>query len=111
MRWARVWTGDQALHNGLVDGLGGLPEAIQAAREAAGIGAAEQVEVQHLPRSRNLVDLLLFGGGGAGDVKLPDLLSSLSLPALEGVRGYVGSLMALRRELAVCMLPALVNVR
>jgi len=27
------------------------------------------------------------------------------------VRGYVGSLMALRRELAVCMLPALVNVR
>lgn len=33
----RVWTGQQALENGLVDQLGGLREAIQKARELAGL--------------------------------------------------------------------------
>ena len=33
----RVWTGNQALENGLVDALGGLPETIKAAAQAANI--------------------------------------------------------------------------
>ncbi len=33
----RVWTGNQALENGLVDALGGLPETLDAAAKAAGI--------------------------------------------------------------------------
>ena len=32
-----MWTGAQALHLGLVDGLGGLQDAICLAREAAGL--------------------------------------------------------------------------
>ena len=33
----RVWTGAQALQLGLVDGLGGLQDAVRLAREAAGL--------------------------------------------------------------------------
>lgn len=33
----RVWTGSQALENGLIDALGGLPETIHAAAQAAGL--------------------------------------------------------------------------
>ncbi len=106
----RVWTGEQARRNGLVDALGGLPEAVQAARDAAGIADDVQVDVEHLPRSRNLAQLLMFGGG---DVQAPDTLGSLSLilPPVRGLRTYLGSLMALRRELSVCLLPALISVR
>jgi len=48
----RVWTGAQALERKLVDRLGGLAEAVKAARERAGIPTGEEVE------------LLGLGGGG-----------------------------------------------
>jgi protease-4 len=41
----RVWTGAQALERRLVDRLGGLPEAIAAARERAGLLPGDEVEV------------------------------------------------------------------
>ncbi len=41
----RVWTGVQAQENGLVDRLGGLHDAIQVARELAGIGPRAEVDV------------------------------------------------------------------
>ena len=34
----RVWTGAEALQNGLVDGLGGFRDALEAAKDLAGIG-------------------------------------------------------------------------
>jgi protease-4 len=37
----RIWTGAQAQARGLVDELGGLDEAVTAARQAAGLGAGE----------------------------------------------------------------------
>lgn len=41
----RVWTGVQAVENGLVDRLGGLQDAIQVARELAGINPHSEVKV------------------------------------------------------------------
>ncbi len=41
----RVWTGEQALERRLVDRLGGLPEAVAAARERAGLPRDEAVEL------------------------------------------------------------------
>ena len=35
----RVWSGAEALKNGLIDGLGGMPEALDMAAEMAGISA------------------------------------------------------------------------
>src|SRR5262249_31221331 len=46
----RVWTGLSALDRGLVDVLGGLPEAFAIARSMAGISEDESVEIDVYPR-------------------------------------------------------------
>jgi len=46
----RVWTGLSAIDLGLVDVLGGLPEAFAIARSMAGIGEDESVEIEVYPR-------------------------------------------------------------
>ncbi len=45
----RVWTGAQAKENGLVDGFGGLRDAIAKARELAGIAKDARIEVRRFP--------------------------------------------------------------
>lgn len=45
----RVWTGEQALERGLVDELGGLRDAIEAAKELAGIEADESITLKRYP--------------------------------------------------------------
>ena len=45
----RVWTGRQAMEAGLVDRLGGLQTAVQAAARRAGLDDPGQLEVEHLP--------------------------------------------------------------
>lgn len=56
----RVWTGRQALANGLVDALGGLNRALEIAREEAGIDAKEKLTLVHYPKERGLFEML-FG--------------------------------------------------
>ena len=46
----RVWTGQQAKGNGLVDALGGLDRAVALAKERAKIAASQDVEVVVYPR-------------------------------------------------------------
>jgi protease-4 len=59
----RVWTGRQARELGLVDQLGGLGDAIAAAKELAGIPASEVVTIRRYPRSPGLLELLVRGRG------------------------------------------------
>lgn len=54
----RVWTGEQARDNGLIDELGGLLDSIDAAKRAIGLNVAEKVEVVFYPRSRGLFERL-----------------------------------------------------
>ena len=64
MAAGRVWTGREAARRGLVDRLGGIQEAMLAARARAGIGPDQAVVVETFPRpqasliSRILGDLL-----------------------------------------------------
>ena len=51
----RIFTGRQAVANGLIDAEGGLNDAIEAAKETAGLDAAHYLM---LPRPRTLFDLL-----------------------------------------------------
>lgn len=51
----RVWTGTQAIDNGLVDEMGGFFDGINAAKLAAGIAADEKVELVFYPRHRNVL--------------------------------------------------------
>jgi protease-4 len=55
----RVWLGDQAKANGLVDELGGLDTAIDLVKAKAKIPAAEQVNVVLYPGRRSILDMLL----------------------------------------------------
>lgn len=55
----RVWTGNQALRLNLVDGLGGLPLAINTAKNLAGLTAEEEVRLVIWPKKRSWLDIIL----------------------------------------------------
>jgi protease-4 len=64
----RVWTGQQALERHLVDHLGGLREALEAARSAAYL--PEDAPIVELPRDDDSLLQKVFTavtGGGGGD--------------------------------------------
>jgi len=61
----RVWTGAQARERDLVDELGGLPEALLAARQAAGLSPDEPVRHRVYGGSEAFLQL---GGGGSIEV-------------------------------------------
>jgi protease-4 len=52
----RVWTGEDAKRLGLVDELGGFPEALRLAREAARIPAGEKVHLKLFPKKKSFFD-------------------------------------------------------
>ncbi|MFQ5512017.1 MAG: signal peptide peptidase SppA [Candidatus Krumholzibacteriia bacterium] len=59
----RVWTGRQALDNGLIDELGGLDRAIELARELAELPADEGVTVVDYPKKKGILEMISSGGG------------------------------------------------
>ncbi len=57
----RVWTGRQAVANGLTDEVGGFWEAVEAARRLAEIPADTKTGLWHLPEKQDLLATLLKG--------------------------------------------------
>jgi protease-4 len=55
----RVWTGKQALENGLVDVLGGLDEAIDIAAQSSG---TKDFQVRYYPRPKTLLEKIVDTG-------------------------------------------------
>ncbi len=55
----RVWTGEQAKDNGLVDELGGMATALQLAKKEAGMAADEAVELVFYPKPKGILSALL----------------------------------------------------
>ncbi len=55
----RIWSGQQAKSNGLVDELGGLTEAVEEARRLAQIPARKKVRLVHYYRRRRLREMLV----------------------------------------------------
>ncbi|KPK65375.1 MAG: hypothetical protein AMK73_03200, partial [Planctomycetes bacterium SM23_32] len=108
----RAWTGGQAHRRGLVDELGGLSDAIRAAKEQAGIPPEQRVHIVHLPRPQSVVELLLFGDEESPELRGGDVWGRGALPEPLGrLRPYVAALTALQDEAALCLLPAVVTVR
>ncbi|MFN3243854.1 MAG: signal peptide peptidase SppA [Planctomycetota bacterium] len=50
----RVWSGEQAVHNGLVDEIGGVDRAVAMIRERARIEG--DLEIRHMPQPTNFAD-------------------------------------------------------
>ena len=57
----RIWTGRQAVANGLTDEVGGLWEAVAAARRLADIPEDTKTGLWHLPEKQDLLATLLKG--------------------------------------------------
>ena len=53
----RVWTGAQALENGLLDQMGGLVQAVERAQREAGLPKKKKVRLVRYFRRRTLRDL------------------------------------------------------
>lgn len=57
----RIFTGRQALGNGLIDDLGGFDEALALLKTQVGIAADEEVTFVHLPESKGLWEEITSG--------------------------------------------------
>lgn len=75
----RVWLGDQAKANGLVDELGGLDRAVEMIRTRAHIPQANKVSLVLYPAKRSLFDLLFRSGA---DSEADAMLSGVGLAPL-----------------------------
>ena len=70
----RVWTGEQAQQNGLVDELGGYDRALELLKQKAGIAASAPVELVEFPQRKSLWELLL-NRAGAEQMHVPSILA------------------------------------
>ncbi|HUA83003.1 MAG TPA: signal peptide peptidase SppA [Bryobacteraceae bacterium] len=64
----RVWLGEQAKQNGLVDDLGGIDRAVEMIKQRLRIPASEKITLVTYPPRRSWLDLLLNRGGDSADV-------------------------------------------
>jgi protease IV len=64
----RVFTGNEAVASGLIDGLGNLQAAIREAASLAEIAPETPLQVRHLPARSSPLEQMLGGGSGSGAV-------------------------------------------
>ncbi len=99
----RVWTGRQALANGLVDELGTLDDAITGAKKFAGIDPKEEMELLVLPKATSIFEKLL-----EGEAKMPfgkmDV-SIMQLPGMEKALRMAAPLLSTRKDFVKALLP------
>ncbi len=97
----RVWTGEQAMANGLVDRLGGLLDAIDEAKKAIGVDVADKVEVVFYPRSRGFFERLAEALGTRGALRSPVWWSEVrrAFAAFEFPDGGILTMMPQRVEI------------
>ena len=79
----RVWTGQQAKQNGLVDALGGLDRAIATAKQRAKIAADSEVELVIYPPRKSFYEILTDQFGVTGDQMAAGAWLSANLTAGE----------------------------
>lgn len=112
MARGRVWSGEDARAKGLVDQMGGLLEAIDAARQRAGISPTEEVDVSIVGEPHGLL-AFLSGDDGllhslAGDRGVPQPLS----PAIRALATDIGLDQAILLEPTIkAMMPFTLKVR
>lgn len=83
----RVWTGRQALDNGLIDAVGNLDDAVALAMELAEIESDRPPKLVHLPEVKGLIGTILSGGAGASDPVATAVRSALYREVAGELRG------------------------
>lgn len=105
----RVWLGDQAKANGLVDELGGLDRAVEVIKAKAGIPASGKISLALYPAKRSLLDLL-FKTGNDADADADALLSGVGLAPIRAA-WHDASLRVWMRGGMIRMLPYTIRIR
>jgi protease-4 len=99
-----VWTGRQAKQNGLIDELGGLDDAIAAAKQLGGLPADKEPDLLELPKPRHFLDSFLENQLGAS-VNTPEVRLLRRLPGMRQHLGVVEGLLQLRGEAVWLTMP------
>ena len=103
----RVWSGADGQVHGLVDELGGLWTATDAAKKLAGIAPSERVAFRFYPRQKNLFDLVgdLFGNSEASARAVQGFVTLMNAAPVRAVVGAVSELPRGGVELRATNLP------
>ncbi|MFN0279461.1 MAG: signal peptide peptidase SppA [Pyrinomonadaceae bacterium] len=103
----RVWTGTQAMENGLIDEFGGLEKAISVAKDLAQLPADKDVKRVILPEPKPFFETM-FGDEDSSEVKTRQAQTALidSLPAdIRRAFRYTALFDQMQRGEAMLMLP------
>jgi protease IV len=103
----RVWLGDQAKANGLVDELGGLDRAIELIKSKSGIPARNKVSLVLYPAKRTIFDLLFRPNP---DAEADAMLSGVGLAPLRAA-WHDASLRVWMRGGMLRMMPFSIQIR
>jgi protease IV len=102
----RVWTGQQAKENGLVDALGGLDAAVVIAKQRAKLPAASDVELVVFPPRKSFYEIVTEQFGAGDQLAVNTWLSAnLSKGELEALRLIRGPLAMFRRGELLALMP------
>lgn len=103
----RVWSGADGRTRGLVDELGGLWTATDAAKKLAGIAPSERVSFRFYPAQKGLFEALsdLFGSSQAGTRAVQGFVTLMNAAPVRAVVGAVGDLPRGGVELRATNLP------
>ncbi len=89
----RVWSGQQAVQNGLVDKIGGLDDALAMVKERAKVAA--DVEVAHVPEPKNFADSLF---SSLFDAQVQAGVDAVALRAVLARCGHLGEVVGLLQQ-------------
>lgn len=104
----RVWTGQQAKQNHLVDELGGLDRAVAIARQRAKLPAEGEVEIKVYPAPKSFYELVSdqLSGASAGVTMGQWLSANLTSGELEALRAMRGPLSLFHRGEPLALMPS-----
>jgi len=104
----RVWLGDQAKANGLVDELGGIDRALEMIKAKSGIPAGNSVNLVLYPPKRSIIDLLFHSNNS--DAEADAMLSGVGLEPLR-TAWHDASLRVWMRGGMLRMMPFTIRIR
>ncbi len=100
----RVWTGAQAYENGLIDRVGGLFDAINAAKKMAGIPVDSYVRLKIYPREKSFLQRIL-----SESLEVKNLIPDGIIPA--GVKNYLRGFFYFKDYEPLMMLPMYLDIQ
>ena len=104
----RIWTGLQAKKMKLVDEIGGMDEAIEEAKLAAGFGKRQDIEIDIYPPQPGVLELIqqIF----SGNIQV-SYNSIASLCGISSIAEYAALLPAVRNNSAMALMPFVLQIK